>query len=70
VVFSVANWRKPLAAVALLGSLIPVADMVIVLTNAQPVAGAEWIHGTTAVALWVFGFFLLRQSSTKKPSRS
>ena len=68
VVFSIANWRKPLAAVALLGSLIPTADMVIVLTNAQAVAGAGWIHGTTAATLWVFGFFLLRHSSSMKPN--
>lgn len=58
--FTAANWRKPLAVAVLAGSLIPVADMLIVLSAPAAVSGAEWIHGLTVVILWVFGYFLLR----------
>lgn len=68
--FTLANWRKPLAVSALAGSLIPLADMLIVRTTPQSVVGAMWIHGITMVALWVVGFFLLRRSSTVKPTLS
>lgn len=61
IAFTAANWRKPLAVVMLLGSLIPVVDMIIVLTSPTVVVGAEWIHGTTAVAIWIYSYFLLRQ---------
>lgn len=60
--FALADWRKPLAVATLFGSLIPVVDMVIVLTTPQSVPGAEWIHGLTAVSLWIFAFMLLRPS--------
>lgn len=58
--FTLANWRKPLAMTVLIGSLIPVVDMLVVLNSPTAVPGAEWIHGITAVASWVFGYFLLR----------
>ncbi len=59
-VFSLAGWRKPLMVTVLAGSLIPVVDMLVVLNAPHAVPGAEWIHGLTAVALWVFGYFLAR----------
>ncbi len=59
-IFTVAGWRKPLAVAVLSGSLIPLVDMLIVLNAPNAVPGAEWIHGTTAVALWIFGYFLAR----------
>ena len=59
--FTLANWRKPLAVAVLTGSLIPVVDMLVVLGAPSAVPGAEWIHGITAVALWVFGYFLLKR---------
>lgn len=60
--FTFVNWRKPLAVAVLVGSVVPVTDMLIVRSASNAVAGAEWIHGTTAVALWVFGYFLLRNN--------
>ena len=59
-IFTIANWRKPLAVAVLAGSLIPLVDMLIVLNAPHAVSGAEWIHGTTAVAAWTFGYFLVR----------
>ncbi len=59
-IFTVAGWRKPLAVAILAGSLIPLVDMLIVLNAPNAVAGAEWIHGLTAVVAWVFGYFLIR----------
>ncbi len=66
--FTVANWRKPLAVAVLAGSLIPVVDMLIVLSAPNAVAGAEWIHGTTAITSWVFGYFLLRHQPVRRPA--
>ena len=57
--FTLANWRKPLGVVVLIGSLIPLVDMLIVLSAPNAVPGTEWIHGTTAVASWVFGYLLV-----------
>ncbi|CCH51621.1 hypothetical protein BN8_00560 [Fibrisoma limi BUZ 3] len=68
IVFTAANWRKPLAVVALAGSIIPIVDMLIVLNAPLAVPGTEWIHGITVVSLWVYGYFLLRnQRSTHQP---
>lgn len=64
--FSWLGWRKPLAVVMLVGSIIPVVDLIVVLRTPQALRGAEWIHGSTALALWVVAFFLLRSSLTKK----
>lgn len=64
--FTLANWRKPLAVAVLAGSLIPLVDMLIVLTAPNAVPGAEWIHGTTAVASWVFGYFLVRPQTAPR----
>ncbi|MVM32079.1 DUF4267 domain-containing protein [Spirosoma sp. HMF4905] len=60
-VFTIAGWRKPLAALFLIGSLTPVGDMIIVLTSPSTVLSAAWIHGLTALAAWIGGYFLLRQ---------
>ncbi|GAB2602174.1 DUF4267 domain-containing protein [Spirosoma areae] len=59
-IFTVTGSRKSLAVAVLSGSLIPLVDMLIVLNAPNIVSGAEWIHGTTAVASWVFGYFLVR----------
>jgi hypothetical protein len=59
VIFTALQWRKPLAVVALAGALVPVVDMLTVLTT-PAVPGAAWIHGPTAVALLIFSYFLLR----------
>lgn len=68
IVFTAANWRKPLAVVALAGSIIPIVDMLIVLNAPLAVPGTEWIHGITVVSLWVYSYFLLRnQRSTHQP---
>lgn len=64
--FTLANWRKPLAVAVLAGSLIPLVDMLVVLSAPNAVSGAEWIHGTTAVALWVFGYFLVRPQTAPR----
>ena len=64
--FTLANWRKPLAVAVLAGSLIPLVDMLIVLSAPNAVPGAEWIHGTTAVALWVFGYLLVRPQTAPR----
>lgn len=64
--FTLANWRKPLAVAVLTGSLIPVVDTLVVLSAPTAVPGAEWIHGITAVALWVFGYFLVRPQTTSR----
>jgi hypothetical protein len=61
--FALAGWRKPLAAVVLAGSLIPVVDMTVVLATDWAVPGAEWIHGTTALVLWMFGYLLLKPTA-------
>ncbi|WP_461109417.1 DUF4267 domain-containing protein [Spirosoma koreense] len=58
--FTLLNWRKPLAVVILTGSLIPVVDMLIVLLLPSTVPSAAWIHGLTALTAWVYGYFLLR----------
>ncbi|QHV97523.1 DUF4267 domain-containing protein [Spirosoma endbachense] len=60
--FTIANWRKPLALAVLVGSLIPVVDMLVVLNAPDAVPGTEWIHGLTAVASWIFSYFLFRKS--------
>lgn len=65
VVFTALKWRKPLAVVTLAGSLVPVIDMLVVLTMPDAVPGAAWIHGPTAVALWIFGYFLLATQTAK-----
>lgn len=64
-IFALAGWRKALAVASLVGSIIPLTDTFIVLNTPQSVPGAEWIHGSTTVALWVFSVFLLRPSSTQ-----
>ncbi|MFD2572777.1 DUF4267 domain-containing protein [Spirosoma soli] len=66
VAFTAANWRKPLAVATLAGSLIPVVDMLVVLTMPNTVPGAAWIHGTTVVALWMFGYSLLRPQTAPR----
>ena len=63
VVFTILNWRKPLAAVFVIGSLIPVGDMLIVLTSSSAIASAAWIHGLTALAVWIISYFLLRSKN-------
>lgn len=68
--FTAFNWRKPLAVAVLAGSVVPITDMQIVLGAPNAVAGAEWIHGTTAVALWVFGYFLLRNNGRVDAQRN
>ncbi|GAB3889375.1 DUF4267 domain-containing protein [Spirosoma agri] len=60
IIFTAVNWRKPLMVVVLVGSLIPVVDMLVVLNALHAVPGTEWIHGLTAVASWVFAYFLSR----------
>ncbi|RIV19379.1 DUF4267 domain-containing protein [Fibrisoma montanum] len=66
--FTAARWFKPLGGVTLAGSLIPVVDMLIVLSDPHAVAGSEWIHGGTAIALWVYGYVLFRnERSTHQP---
>ncbi len=65
VVFTAANWRKPLAVVTLVGSLVPVVDMLVVLMMPDTVPGTAWIHGTTVMALWIFGYFLLRTQTAQ-----
>ena len=62
--FTLANWHKPLAVVSILGSLIPLTDMLIVLTTPRSVASAAWIHGLTVVTLLSFGISLLRRVSS------
>lgn len=64
--FTLVNWRKPLAIVVLAGSLIPVVDMLVVLSAPMAVPGTEWIHGLTAVVSWVFGYFLLRNQPVRR----
>ena len=60
-IFTLANWRKPLAALFLAGSLTPVGDMLIVLTSTSSIPSTAWVHGLTALTAWIVGFFLLRQ---------
>lgn len=60
-IFTLANWRNPLAILFLVGSLTPVGDMIIVLTSSSAVLSAAWIHGLTALTAWVVGYLLLRQ---------
>ena len=60
-VFTVAGWRKPLAALFLIGSITPIGDMIIVLTSHSSVLGAAWIHGLTALTALIVSYFLLRQ---------
>ncbi|QJD77652.1 DUF4267 domain-containing protein [Spirosoma rhododendri] len=60
-IFTYMNWRLPLAVTLLAGSLIPTVDMLVVMTAARAVPGAEWIHGSTALAIWVTTYFLLRR---------
>ena len=62
-IFTVANWRNPLAILFLVGSLTPVGDMIIVLTSSSAVPSAAWIHGLTALTAWIAGYFLLRQKA-------
>lgn len=59
--FTIAGWRKPLGAFFLIGSLTPIGDMIIVLTAPAAVLSAAWIHGLTALAAWIGGYFLLRK---------
>ena len=59
-VFTLLNWRKPLAIVFLTGSLVPVGDMIIVLTASSAIHSAAWIHGLTALTAWIASYFLLR----------
>ncbi|WP_338876267.1 DUF4267 domain-containing protein [Spirosoma sp. SC4-14] len=58
--FTLLNWRKPLAIVFLTGSLVPLGDMIIVLTSPSALASAAWIHGLTALTAWITSYFLLR----------
>ncbi|UFH56853.1 DUF4267 domain-containing protein [Spirosoma sp. KNUC1025] len=62
-VFTVLNWKKPLAVAFLTGSLVPAGDMTIVLTSPSAVLSAAWIHGLTALAAWLTAYFLLRSKS-------
>lgn len=58
--FTVLNWRKPLAVALLTGSLVPIGDMTIVLTAPSTLHSAAWIHGLTALTIWIVSYFLLR----------
>ena len=64
--FTIANWRKPLAVIILVGSVIPIVDMLVVLNAPAAVPGTEWIHGLTAFFAWIFGFFLLAKQTVKR----
>ncbi len=64
--FTLANWRKPLAVVVLIGSLIPLVDMLVVLSAPNAVPGAEWIHRITVVVSWIFGYFLIRPQTAPR----
>jgi hypothetical protein len=68
--FTIANWRKPLAVVLLAGSVIPVVDMLVVLSAPTAVPGAEWIHGSTAAFAWLFGYFLLHNQTAQRHALS
>lgn len=68
-IFTIVGWRKPLAVVVFAGSLIPIADTFIVLSAPVAVSGAEWIHGSTVVVLWVFGYFLVRPQTKLQVNR-
>lgn len=60
------NWRKPLAVVILSGSLVPVVDMLVVLSAPTAVPEIAWVHGLTAIFSWVIGYFLLRNQTDQR----
>ena len=60
-IFTILNWKKPLAVAFLAGSIVPTGDMIIVLTAPSTLVSAAWIHGLTALTAWIVSFFLLRQ---------
>ena len=62
--FTVLNWRKPLAIAFLTGSLVPLGDMIIVLTSPSSIMSAAWIHGLTALTAWITCYFLLRSKNS------
>ena len=58
------HFRRPLRLTLLAGSLIPLADMLIVWQTPGSTLGAMSIHGGTVITLWLLGYFL-RQSTSE-----
>ncbi|MBO0931997.1 DUF4267 domain-containing protein [Fibrella aquatilis] len=65
------HYRQPLFLTLLAGSIIPVADMLIVWQTPGSNLGAMLIHGGTAITLWTLCYCLRRPTpeSTANPSR-
>ncbi len=59
VVLAVRRQRQALALVLGWGAVVPLADMLIVLTNPQAIRSAAWIHGVTIVILLVLAALLV-----------
>jgi hypothetical protein len=65
VLFAWSHYRKPLLLTLLAGSLIPLADMLIVWRTPGSNLWAMLIHGGTVITLWVICYFL-RESAAGK----
>ena len=66
VIFALLGQRQALAIVLGVGSIIPLTDMLIVLTNPGAIRSAAWIHGATVViALLLVVIFLKGGDSTQ-----
>lgn len=58
VVFAWSHYRTPLFLTLLAGSLVPLTDMFIVWSTPDSNLWAMFIHGSTAITLWVLCYFL------------
>ncbi|WP_328518597.1 DUF4267 domain-containing protein [Kribbella sp. NBC_00359] len=56
--------RRATGALMAIAAMIPIADMIIVLTHGGTVATALGIHGLTAVIVLFDAWLLLRERST------
>jgi hypothetical protein len=68
-IFAVLRQRQTLRILLGVGALIPLVDMLIVLTNPVALQSAVWIHGSTVVILLVIVMVLrsTRDATTATP---
>lgn len=61
------HYRQPLLMTLLVGSIIPLADLLIVWHTPASTPWTMLIHGSTAVTLWLLCYFLARPVTQPAP---
>lgn len=67
VILALMRQRQALAIVLGVGSIIPLTDMVIVLTNPGAIRSAAWIHGATVVIALLLVIIFLNDGDPTLP---